>query len=80
MQDLFQRLSELREIVSSGPVVLRALDEKLKSVSTPAEAMMILQNLNFNITRPAPRVNNNSRQMNFDFSTMRGVNTGRTFV
>ena len=80
MQDLFQRLSELREIVSSGPVVLRALDEKLKSVSTPTEAMMILQNLNFNITRPAPRVNNNSRQMNFDFSTMRGVNTGRTFV
>lgn len=80
MQDIFQRLSELPEIIASGPVVLRALDEKLKSVSTPAEALMILQNLNFTITRQAPRVNSNSRQMNFDFSSMRAINSGRTFV
>lgn len=81
MQDLLQRLQNLNEIVASGPVVLKKLDEMLKGVGTTAEALMILQNINFSVTRPAPRGNNNyGRNQAFNFSTVRSVNNGRSFV
>lgn len=81
MQDLLQRLSELREIVASGPVVLRKLDEMLKGVGTPAEALMILNNVSFQVTNNAPRAASSmGRNQHFDFSTLRSANSGRTFV
>lgn len=81
MQDLLQRLQELREIVASGPVVMGKLDEMLKGVGTPAEALMILQNANLSITRPAPRAaNRTGRVQHFDFIGIRSANVGRTFV
>ena len=80
MQDLLQRLQELNEIVASGPVVLKKLDEMLRGVSTPAEAMMILQNANFTVTRQAPRTNASRHTQAFNFSTIRSVNHGRSFV
>ncbi len=80
MQDLLQRLQELREIVASSPVVLNKLDEMLRGVNTPAEAMMILANVRFSITRPAPRSNNNRRSQEFNFTNLRTVSNGRTFV
>jgi hypothetical protein len=81
MQDLLQRLQELREIVASGPVVMAKLDEMLKGVGTPAEALMILQNANFSVTRPAPRATSqNGRTQHFDFIGIRSANVGRSFV
>lgn len=81
MQDLLQRLSELREIVASGPVVLRKLDEMLKGAGTPAEALMILHNATFQVTNNAPRTaQTHGRTQHFDFSSIRSANAGRTFV
>lgn len=81
MQDLLQRLQELREIIASGPVVMGELNAKLKSAGTPAEALMILQNANLAITRQAPRAaSRTGRTQHFDFIGLRSANVGRTFV
>lgn len=80
MQDLLQRLQGLNEIIASGPVVLSKLDELVRGAGTPAEAMMILLNQNFQVTRNAPRANNNQRHQAFNFSSIRAVNSGRSFV
>lgn len=72
MQDLLQRLQGLTEIVASGPVIMSALDEKLKSVS-PAEALMILINLRFTMTRPAPDTNRRRANAEYNFIDIRTV-------
>lgn len=81
MQTLLQALQDAREIVASGPVVMKAIDEKIKGLST-AEALMLLQNIAFRVTRHAPDYNtrrNGRQRATFEFSTIHAVKRG-TFI
>lgn len=80
MQTLLQRLQELNEIVASGPVVLKKLDAMLRSTRTPAETLLILQNIHFQVSRQAPRDNNRRNSQRFEFTDIRSVSNGRSFV